>query len=1361
MSSIRIKIDFKLQYTCTFITIFTLKVKMMSFFSNQLTPNAFSGVKPYSGSNVENPSTTDYLSSYDNDVLNGDVTHYELLRTTNSNQNRVSLCNVIDVYRNYEYFDTLDQSKSGMDLTSVLFDTVNPAHRNNVHSIVDFDTFNTRFNKITHGMLNFFDWNNVVVMGGSVQMALSHMPIAEVEKESFDVDVMVYGLTESQAKKKFNEIYESVRDIATDHKCVKTRNSITVVFAKPYRHLQFVLKLYDSIEDMLNSPDLQSAMCCYNGERVFTNSDGHFGLVNSTNIYKPKCDSSGYEGRVYKYTKRGFKLFVPGFDKTRTTNHIYKNCLNSKDNEYSDHVATLVRLLHTEKFGKGFSELNESNEYYLNSSGAKKKPGLYTNMFFKDSTNVNDVVDNLAVSSARLLRSLKLKQGSLTTIEQSLGFMVHDVAKFPVYKVFSNVKLALIDENEYDPSLEDKPFFMNGPTFRRTVITQLIADCFSSPKARKDAQDEFMEYIGRHTIDKLEYSDIYYSKQVEELIANVEANTDTVDSTYLSKFTVKQLEARDRYGGTLMKACIDVNNTVLVRKLVDMGYNFFERLDEGMTTMHYAVMRNNYEVVRIMLTKCEAEEAIANIRLYDNNMCNVIHYAIMYADLSMFILLHEALHVKYGDISWNMKRPKIKESVSREDSREYSRGDRRTQKQKGFGRSRHRGGYRQRSQPVDDSWDDSWDDSAQRSRHRGGYRQRSQPVDDSWDDSWDDSAQRSRRERAPNDVTAHDPVRRQKYICSAKMCMMYDQLEIMKYLLTKYSGSNDFGYFFVDSNINIVDTSDILRYAISTNNFKALEILLEFFGNKYSQIDVALDVSDLGKLTGQIELVYSEKTDNVLNVITLLEKFTSEHRLTECHTVLCDGIVTALTSMFHDMKYTKMLNYIELNVPDAWTSRDFKALHDNISFVNIFQNKYMDVEKALRMYSYVNDSKWDELTLLARELQYNFYVYDNENNRTVLSLCKDDPIKMSGLLKVMDELVYSKTRTATQTINNLIDIDDSIVNNVDVVKVMLANEKHGKYVKKYFDKNAHKTICHLWNEACNGKYMTRDGKYSVEYMYDFTKLTEFLVLMTNTKCNVNTSRLDIIETGGYSRSSLLKKHTCVKTRFELPVNESNLLTYFDDIESVKDKLSVPLREFFCKENFDTTQIFYFINSEKAFDSFMKLYPEFHKKNFLISQEFKFIGHHTGKGKWSAKILDMYYDDYENCENAKKFNFLAVYNSQFFYNYLKDKGLLVKHLMKLDFNVHYANIIKHTVLFPEILKVKDCNGNTLLHAVAKRNPKLFLKESWDLLKFHNVKNDYGKTVMDYLETCVNDVVKYSDKELAVMHKVYCKVRDLCK
>lgn len=185
------------------------------------------------------------------------------------------------------------------------------------------DDFNMEFSKKTHDLLTYVNWDNVVVAGGSLVNIITQNP----EKLN-DVDMFVYGLDKTSAKKKIDHIVNAVKSKATnmnyETRVYMNSNVINVYIfdVKKLLQIQIILRLYESLSHVLVGFDVDCCCVCYNGKHVMTTERGLNALKYRVNVANLKRRSPSYENRLIKYSFRGFDV-VTDFEYEKIYNKMF------------------------------------------------------------------------------------------------------------------------------------------------------------------------------------------------------------------------------------------------------------------------------------------------------------------------------------------------------------------------------------------------------------------------------------------------------------------------------------------------------------------------------------------------------------------------------------------------------------------------------------------------------------------------------------------------------------------------------------------------------------------------------------------------------------------------------------------------------------------------------------------------------------------------------------------------------------------------------------------------------------------------------------------------------------------------------
>lgn len=1187
---------------------------------------------------------------------------------------------LMDIYKNYKRFLTSNDYTRIIPDNSCLL-TQNYEKSDDKYSVCDQETFIRRFNRLTNGMMNFFDWDGVVVAGGVVNLALSNTPLPDdLDTMDYDVDVFLYGVNEGEAKKIITKVYDSIKDIVPESACVKTDKAITLVLPKPYRHVQFVTTLHASKGDILHSFDLQSSKVLYDGKSVYTTTDGYVTLMTKTNVFSESSAHSSYVSRLYKYSKRGYRVTIVGFDKTKLTSHVYKKSL------YDDDIDMVTKLILFDKFGKNYDLLDNNNSNYLDDVNfSRGKASGYNTVLYIRSSNVDDVLHNLKVTTQKILSSLKLKstQDKIET-PRNKNFKKHDLTKFPIYLVFDNIKLALIHENNYSPSY-DSMFFLNGPTFSKTPLYDYFANSYNVDYLNSIAEN-LTKYINRNTATKVKFDDMYYDETTSTTIKSILFGVNVFP---------EKVSGRDELGRTYMQAAIMANNVDLVNYLLTKQYDITERLDDGMTPLHLAIRKKNYQIVKCIVTFMKKQK-LNSVKLYDNNRCNPLHYAIMYGDAAMYALLKENLEMTLADVPWSMQ----------------------------FGRNEKR------------------------------------------------SAKRI-----------------SKYICAAKLCMMYDKLDILDLVLKQYNDFNDFRYIFVDSDLTSSSTSDIIEYAVTSYNYEGLEKITNFFDD--NDIDITVNVKSFCN-------AYSDRynlSNKELSVLFCLEKCLRNSSDKNLKTSMASMVTKTLNVLFQQGRYSDILYFTNKWIPDIWTRGAYSDIHKGIQFNNIFSNKYVDTEKALTLFSAVRDSNWELLEETLPSLHYGMYLYIPDSNKTVLTIC-DSQQQLKKVLSYLSKEVKSKMTTYSKNISALMALNRLPLFDVDLLAVFMEDTVHRENAITYINKILPQITQRIFADCDRSgdytnffKLMTLISRHTVEQALFIDFESSDKVVSTDNAVDEVGAVDDDIDSEEEPPSSLKAKTTSlqkedseeyvdeeeftskVQTENSATFNNYNLtrlypkLAFLENYVQMMDihekNINDKLCELYHYKNFDLTK--YLTNMEPMnFYKFLKVYPDlYHKVNFLAQP------HMYGKLLEDKNIAYMILENYKVTETSELLTHAMTWPLDIFANfwsYIREKKIVNDVLKMCNFDnlVANAEINRYMEELTDLFRddsydqlLTDSNSNTLLHSIVMNKiSNIEFIIPW--IKNNNVVNKFGKSVQDYAETSINNTSKYLSSELQKNYKLYVEL-----
>ncbi|RIA83139.1 hypothetical protein C1645_699703 [Glomus cerebriforme] len=123
----------------------------------------------------------------------------------------------------------------------------------------------------------------------------------------------------------WSNIYETVcNTIPWEVACFRSKHCVTILSQYPYRHIQIVLRLYNSPSEILTGFDVDCCSVGYDGENVWALPRAHQAIIKQRNIVDLTRRSPSYEIRLIKYAERGFEIKVPSLERSRIDPTIYE-----------------------------------------------------------------------------------------------------------------------------------------------------------------------------------------------------------------------------------------------------------------------------------------------------------------------------------------------------------------------------------------------------------------------------------------------------------------------------------------------------------------------------------------------------------------------------------------------------------------------------------------------------------------------------------------------------------------------------------------------------------------------------------------------------------------------------------------------------------------------------------------------------------------------------------------------------------------------------------------------------------------------------------------------------------------------------
>jgi hypothetical protein len=199
--------------------------------------------------------------------------------------------------------------------------------------------FHKQFYKHLASILKEFDFkeNKLICAGGSVDTTLRMNIYENRLREHQDLDLYLITQDVSIAKQSIERLYVYLKSTLDkeDH-IVIVRNNYTITFhifnsnKKEYRQIQVILRLYNSIAQVISGFDLDSSAVAFDGEHIYAMPRYIRAVQNGYNLIDPKRQSTTYHIRLCKYLSRGYAIADPGlqwnrinFAKLKPTNKVH------------------------------------------------------------------------------------------------------------------------------------------------------------------------------------------------------------------------------------------------------------------------------------------------------------------------------------------------------------------------------------------------------------------------------------------------------------------------------------------------------------------------------------------------------------------------------------------------------------------------------------------------------------------------------------------------------------------------------------------------------------------------------------------------------------------------------------------------------------------------------------------------------------------------------------------------------------------------------------------------------------------------------------------------------------------------------
>ncbi|KAH7417628.1 hypothetical protein BKA64DRAFT_702397 [Cadophora sp. MPI-SDFR-AT-0126] len=489
--------------------------------------------------------------------------------------------------------------------------------------VSSFKDFQKNFNLFSESSLADLDWNNVVAAGSAVTTALLPVPekwagskrsLREYYHEHLapasDVDLFLYGLTEEEGLEKIKQIEKNIKDgILHETTTIRTKNAITIASQYPTRHVQIVLRLYDSVSQIITGFDVDCACAAYDGKQVYAAPRAVAAFVTQCNTIDLTRRSPSYENRLSKYSHRGFEVHWPLMDRTRIDPTIFERSFGRTQG--------LARLLILEKLPK-----TVDREAYMDQRRAERgRPALHRNFRnqYRMGGNIKDSEED--------------EVAEWVDQEEVASYHTMTVPYGPKYQASRINRLLyakdLLLNAEWNQPKEREVYLHRHPCFFGTAEEVLQDCCGYCPVPKTDeeievAEEESKTYIsgplkfvmddpGRQEIGSFnpitddEWTTMAYVGDTARLCqAIVDGDLEHVQDWCAQEGV--DVNRRDYTGRTPLHLATMASTPEIVQCLIDNGARLIARLVDGRTALHIAAARGSVEMVNSLMQKSEANE---------------------------------------------------------------------------------------------------------------------------------------------------------------------------------------------------------------------------------------------------------------------------------------------------------------------------------------------------------------------------------------------------------------------------------------------------------------------------------------------------------------------------------------------------------------------------------------------------------------------------------------------------------------------------------------------------------------------------------------------------------------------------------
>lgn len=417
-------------------------------------------------------------------------------------------------------------------------------------------------------------------------------------------------MNEEEAIEKIKQIERNIKDsILAEVTTIRTKNAITIASAYPIRHVQIVLRLYDSISQILTGFDVDVACVAYDGKQVYAAPRALTAFMTQANTIDLTRRSPSYENRLSKYSHRGFEVHWPSLERSRIDPTIFERSFGRTQG--------LARLLILEKLPKSVDR-----DAYMDQRRAERGRPAISRGYRNQYRNSGNIKDNEEDEIAEWVDQEEVSGYHTMTVPYGQKYNAANINRLLYAK-------DLLLNAEWNQQKDREVYLHRHPCFFGTAEEVLNDCCGFCPEPKIDEELKIAEQEsktnvsgplkfltddpGRQEIGSFnpitdeEWTTMAYVGDTARLCQAIVDNDLEHVQDWCSQEGV-DVNRRDYTGRTPLHLATMVSSPEIVKCLIDHDARMIARLQDGRTALHIAAARGNAEMVKMLMDRSAANE---------------------------------------------------------------------------------------------------------------------------------------------------------------------------------------------------------------------------------------------------------------------------------------------------------------------------------------------------------------------------------------------------------------------------------------------------------------------------------------------------------------------------------------------------------------------------------------------------------------------------------------------------------------------------------------------------------------------------------------------------------------------------------